>query len=177
MFRSMLIVLGFFLALSTSTDTKPTAAIYVSHSDIQSTLNQSLSTSGRDQPIRVVDLAGLGYDLGVGVVYRPKASQPSAPVEHDEVTEIYHVMKGSGQLVTGGVLVDAKPRPSDSVNVVKVNGPSRTGASIRGGQGQWIAEGDVVIIPAGVPHWFSQIHESLIYLVIRVDPSKAIALK
>jgi mannose-6-phosphate isomerase-like protein (cupin superfamily) len=177
MFRATLTVLAAFLALSTSTDTKPTSAIYVSNADVQSTLKQSPPTSGSDQPIRVVDLGGLGYDLGVGVVYRAKASTPSPRVEDDNVTEVYHVIKGSGNLVTGGVLVDAKPRPSDSPSVVKANGPSRTGTAIRGGQAQRILEGDVVITPAGVPHWFGEIYEPFTYFVVRVDPGKIIALK
>ena len=177
MFRVTLTLLASCLALSTSTDTGPISAIYVSNADIQSTLSRSSPGSGSDQPIRVVDLGALGYNLGVGVVSRPKASTPSAPVEHDDVTEIYHVIKGSGELVTGGVLVDAKPRSSDSANVRNVNGPSQTGTSIQGGQVRRISDGDVVIIPAGVPHWFSEIDESLTYLVVRVDPGKVIALK
>jgi mannose-6-phosphate isomerase-like protein (cupin superfamily) len=177
MFKATVTLLASCLALSTSTGTGPMSAIYVSNADIQSTLSRSSQGSGSDQPIRVVDLGGLGYDLGVGVVSRPKASTPSAPVEHDNVTEIYHVIKGSGELVTGGVLVDAKPRSSDSASVLNVNGPSRTGTSIRGGHVRRISDGDVVIIPAGVPHWFSEIHESLTYLVVRIDPGKVIALK
>lgn len=177
MFRANLTILAAFLALSISTDSKPKAAIYVSNADIQSTLKQSAPTSGSDRPIRTVDLGGLGYDLAIGVVYRPKGSSLNAPVEHDNVTEVYHVIQGSGILVTGGVLVDPKPRPPDSPNVVKVNGPSRIGTSIRGGQAQRISEGDVMIIPAGVPHWFSEVHESLTYLVVRVDPGKVIELK
>jgi mannose-6-phosphate isomerase-like protein (cupin superfamily) len=177
MFRVTLTLLASCLALSTSTDTGPTSAIYVSNADIQSTLSRSSSASGSDQPIRVVDLGALGYNLGVGVVSRPKASTPSAPVQHDDVTEIYHVIKGAGELVTGGLLVDAKPRSSDSASVRNVNGPSRTGTSIQGGHVRRISDGDVVIIPAGVPHWFSEIDESLTYLVVRVDPRKVIALK
>lgn len=177
MFRVTLTLLASFLALSTSTDTGPTSAIYVSNADIQSTLSRSSPGAGSDQPIRVVDLGALGYNLGVGVVSRPKGSTPTAPVEHDDVTEIYHVIKGSGELVTGGALVDAKPRAPDSANVRNVNGPSRTGTSIQGGQVRRISDGDVVIIPAGVPHWFSGIDESLTYLVVRVDPRKVIELK
>lgn len=177
MLRIPLTLFVAFLALSTSTDKKPTSAIFVSNADVQSTLKQGPPTSSSDQPIRVVDLGGLGYDLGIGVVNRPKGSTPTAPVEHDNVTEIYHVIRGSGNLVTGGVLVDAKPRPPDSANVLKVNGPSRNGTSIRGGQVRRISDGDVVIVPAGVPHWFSEIQESLTYLVVRVDPGKVIALK
>jgi quercetin dioxygenase-like cupin family protein len=40
-----------------------------------------------------------------------------------------------------------------------------------------ITKGDMVIIPAGTPHWFSEIQETLTYTVVRVDPGKVIALK
>src|SRR5579862_4111506 len=172
MFRAALTLVASCLALSTSTDSRPVSATYISHTDIQSTLSRSPAASGSDQPVRVVDLGALGYNLGVGVVSRPKGAKPSAPVEHDDVTEIYHVLKGSGELVTGGALVDAAPRSSDSPSVMKVNGPSQTGSSIRGGEVRHLSSGDVVIIPAGVPHWFSQIDQSLTYVVVRVDPRK-----
>ena len=38
-------------------------------------------------------------------------------------------------------------------------------------------EGDVVIIPAGVAHGFSEITEAITYMVVRVDPEKLVALK
>ncbi len=40
-----------------------------------------------------------------------------------------------------------------------------------------LGEGDVVIIPAGVAHGFSEITEAITYMVVRVDPEKLVALK
>ncbi len=40
-----------------------------------------------------------------------------------------------------------------------------------------IKAGDVVVIPAGVPHWFSQIDGSITYVVVRVDPARVLAPK
>jgi uncharacterized protein YjlB len=40
-----------------------------------------------------------------------------------------------------------------------------------------LKEGDVIVIPAGTPHWFSKIDGSIVYLVIRIDPSQLITLR
>jgi len=39
------------------------------------------------------------------------------------------------------------------------------------------SKGDVVIIPAGVPHGFSAIEKSITYEVVRVDSGKILPLK
>lgn len=93
------------------------------------------------------------------------------------MTEVYHVIAGSGTLVTGGTLENPQPRPVDATQVSQINGPSVTGTAVHGGETRRIAAGDVVIIPAGVVHWFSEIQESLIYVIIRVDPERVVPLK
>jgi quercetin dioxygenase-like cupin family protein len=49
--------------------------------------------------------------------------------------------------------------------------------AIQGGVSRRISKGDMVIIPAGTPHWFSEIQETLAYTVVRVDPQRVVALK
>ncbi|HEV8385361.1 MAG TPA: AraC family ligand binding domain-containing protein, partial [Candidatus Acidoferrales bacterium] len=70
-----------------------------------------------------------------------------------------------------------KPRPVDATEVSQIDGPSVSGTAVHGGETRRIAAGDVLIIPAGVVHWFSEIQESLTYIVIRVDPEKVVPLK
>jgi mannose-6-phosphate isomerase-like protein (cupin superfamily) len=125
--------------------------------------------------IRVVDAGG--HNIGVGVLYRTQgqAAQPAAL--HYKVSEVYHVMKGEATLVTGGTLVSPKVRPADSPQVKQQDGPGETGTAIEGGTSRQIKEGDVIIIPAGTPHWFSKINGSLAYLVIRIDPGQIIDLQ
>jgi mannose-6-phosphate isomerase-like protein (cupin superfamily) len=96
---------------------------------------------------------------------------------HFKVSEIYHVMDGAGTLVTGGTMVNAKTRPPDSTSVKLEDGPGASGTSILGGVSRRIKAGDVVIIPAGVPHWFSAIDGSITYVVMRVDPGRLLAAK
>lgn len=124
--------------------------------------------------IRVVDAGG--HNVGVGVLYRVEGETQTAAL-HYKVSEVYHVMKGSGTLVTGGALVNAKTRAADSVMVKQEDGPGASGTAIQGGTSRQIKVGDVVIIPAGTPHWFSKIDGSLAYLVIRIDPSQLITLQ
>jgi quercetin dioxygenase-like cupin family protein len=86
-------------------------------------------------------------------------------------------MAGSATLVTGGTMLDAKERPADSKSVQLEDGPGASGTSIRGGVTQQIKAGDVVVIPAGVPHWFSKINGSITYVVVRFDPTRVLAPK
>ena len=150
-------------------------AIYVSLADVQATVNRSPQAGVNPQPnIRVVDAGG--YNVAVGALHRPQTPSGVAAV-HFKVTEIYHVIDGAGTLVTGGTMLNAKPRPPDSEAVKLEDGPGASGTGIQGGVSRQIKTGDVVVIPAGVPHWFSEIQGSITYLVVRVDPTQVLAVK
>lgn len=150
-------------------------ATYVSAADIQANLSGAPSAATNPFPnIRVVDAGG--YNVAVGVIHRP-ATPPGVVAVHYKVTEIYHVMDGGGTLVTGGTMVNGKPRPADAISVRLEDGPGASGTSIQGGVTRKIKAGDVVVIPAGVPHWFSDIDGSITYVVVRVDPDRLLAPK
>jgi len=124
--------------------------------------------------IRVVDAGG--HNVGIGMRYRAEGQTQNTAV-HFKLSEVYHVMKGSGTLVTGGTVVNPKTRAADSIEVRREDGPGVTGTAIQGGVNHQLKEGDVIVIPAGTPHWFSKINGSIVYLVIRIDPSQLIALQ
>ncbi len=121
-----------------------------------------------DRPVRVID-AGGRY-LGVAVVRRTSADQSA--LVHDKIDEIYYILDGGGMLVTGGTLVNGKQTASSPTI-----GPGWSGTSIEGGQSRRVNPGDVVFIPGGTAHMFTQLDGPIRYLVYRVDPSKVIALK
>lgn len=151
------------------------AATYVSLADVQTALGRSPQLAVNPQPnIRVVNAGG--YNVAIGAIHRPQ-SPPGVAAIHYKVTEVYHVLDGAATLVTGGKMVDAKPRPADSESVKFEDGPGESGTSIQGGTSQRIKAGDVVVIPAGVPHWFSSIEGSITYLVVRMDPSRVLPEK
>ena len=150
-------------------------ATYVSAADIQANLNGAPNSATNPLPnIRVVDVGG--YNVAVGVIHRPQ-TPPGGVAVHFKVTEIYHVTDGAATLVTGGTVVNAKTRPADAISVRLEDGPGASGTSIQGGVSRRIKAGDVVVIPAGVPHWFSAIEGSITYVVVRVDPDRLLAPK
>ncbi len=154
---------------------KTLPATYVSAADIQANLNGAPSAATNPQPnIRVVDAGG--YNVAVGVIHRPQ-TPPGVAAVHYKVSEIYHVTDGAGTLVTGGTMLNAKPRPADALSVRLEDGPGESGTAIKGGVTRRIKAGDVVVIPAGVPHWFSEIEGSITYIVVRVDPNRLLAAK
>jgi mannose-6-phosphate isomerase-like protein (cupin superfamily) len=171
--RTMVAVVSALFALSASTG-GPRAATHVSAADVATMLEHVPPRAVSDQQVRMVDAGG--YNVGVGVVYRPQAADQKS-IEHDKLTEVYYVLEGAGTLVTGGSLVDPRPLPPTSAIYRELAGPSALGTAIQGGDRRRIGVGDVVIIPAGVPHWFSDVQGSIKYLVFRVDPERLLAAK
>jgi mannose-6-phosphate isomerase-like protein (cupin superfamily) len=162
-------------AQQAASPTNSLPATYVSAADIQANLSAAPNSATNPLPnIRVVDAGG--YNVAVGVIHRPQ-TPPGVVAVHFKVTEIYHVMDGAATLVTGGAMVNAKTRPPDAISVRLEDGPGASGTSIQGGVSRRIKAGDVVVIPAGVPHWFSAIEGSISYVVVRVDPDRLLAPK
>jgi len=158
------------------------AASYIPTSEIEAYSNLAKTGSGtnirlRDQQIRAVD-AGRAQ-VGVGVVYRTRLTEPAdnSVAEHHQVSEVYHVLDGEATLVTGSEIEGLKPRPADDRAVVLLNGPGGNGSSVRNGAVHHLRAGDVIIIPAGVGHWFTRIDDHIRYLMIRIDPDKVLPLK
>ena len=157
-------------------DPRPTCnkcpATYIPNEEIQAYAKRAIAEKLIDQQIRAVDAGKTNVD--VGVVYRGKLEKPApnAVAEHDQVSEVYHVIDGSATLVTGPDLVDTKRRPADDQAVKMLNGPGSNSASIRNGVTHQLKAGDVMIIPAGTGHWFTKIDDHITYLMVRVDPDK-----
>src|SRR6266700_1514635 len=116
------------LALGLYADALPCAnaqaklATDIKAADIQAVVNAP--TGGADRQIKVVDIGT--HNVGVGVLRRGKTT-PGAPggaINHEQVTEVYYVISGSGTLLTGGTVDNAKPAPADSEIVTTAVGPS-----------------------------------------------------
>lgn len=137
-------------------------------SAIASTWKNAPADSVSDQAIRVVDVGG--YNVGIYLVNRPKETVQGAILHDNRICEVYYMLEGAGTLVTGGKLVDSRRVPADSRIVTEINGPSIAGSRIEGGTSRRIAKGDVVLIPGGTPHWWSELESNVAYLVVRPDP-------
>ena len=150
-----------------------TQAVRVTSDELQATVAGAPEGRVSDQQIRMIDAGGM--NLGVGVVHRPVTTTLSAIVHHREA-EIYRVVEGHGVLVTSGELAGATELDADGAVVRTLTGPSAMG-TIEGGTREPIGPGDVVFIPAGVAHGFSEITEAITYIVYRIDPDQLVELK
>ena len=74
-------------------------------------------------------------------------------------------------LIKGGRLIDPRPRGSgDAPRRPGTSGPSLTGTGMEGAVSRDLVAGDMVIIPAGTPHYFAEIPQLLVYTIVRIDP-------
>ena len=163
------------------TDPQPTCAMcpgtYIPVSELDAYTKKAIAEKLVDQQVRDVNIGKA--NIGIGMVYRGKLDAPSANsvAEHDQVSEVYHVISGSATLVLGPDILDRERRPATQRTVVEFNGPGNNGSSIRNGTVHQLKAGDVVVIPAGTGHWFTKIDDHINYLMIRIDPDKVTPLK
>ena len=153
------------------------SASYVPADEVQAYLKRAQDNGLIDQQTRAVDIGKA--NIGIGVVYRGKLSAPApdSVAEHDQVSEVYHILDGSATLVTGPDIVDEKRRPANLQTVREFNGPGNSGSSVRNPVTYELKPGDVVVIPAGVGHWFTKIDDHIRYVMVRIDPDKILPLK
>ena len=94
-------------------------------------------------------------DLLVSGSHRVKAGQVEV---HEKQTDVFHVIDGEATFVTGGTMIGEKS-----------NGPGQlVGSEIKGGQTHHLTKGDVIVVPAGTPHWFKEVPSSISYYVVKV---------
>jgi mannose-6-phosphate isomerase-like protein (cupin superfamily) len=163
------------------TDPQPTCEMcpgtYIPLSELDAYTKKAIAENLVDQQVRDINLGKA--NVGIGIVYRGKldAPAPNSVAEHDQVSEVYHIISGSATLMLGPDIVNRQRRPATQRTVVEFNGPGNNGSDIRNGVAHQLKAGDVVVIPAGTGHWFQKIDDHINYLMIRFDPDKVTPLK
>lgn len=166
----VLAVLMLLVAVSAAAQpAPPLAATDLTALDIQSFIKQLPRGTISDSPIRVVDVGG--YKVGAFGVFRPKSTVQDAVLHETRITEVYYMLDGAGTLVTGGRLIDPIGAPSGGSIT------TRRAKRIEGGVSRRVTKGDVIIIPAGTPHWWSELEGDISYLIVRPDPEGTLSLK
>jgi mannose-6-phosphate isomerase-like protein (cupin superfamily) len=123
---------------------------------------RSLSAANNtvDRLVSGIDVPGGKFALAALRRSRPETNG----LIHSDVTEVYYITSGSGTLVLGGML--GEPRPNNLANVWA--GPGFTGTH-QGGETFRVGPGDVIAVPAGVAHRFSELEGVIEYLVFRFE--------
>jgi mannose-6-phosphate isomerase-like protein (cupin superfamily) len=170
-----------FAALIAQGDPQPTCKMcpgtYIPKAEVDAYVNKAVAEKLTDQQVRDVEI-GKAH-IGIGVVHRGKlaAPAPESVAEHDQVSEVYHIIEGTATLMLGPDITAMKRRPATLETVRLFNGPGNNGSSIRNGVSYDLKAGDVVVIPAGTGHWFTKIDDHITYLMVRIDPDKVTPLR
>lgn len=114
---------------------------YVGHDKVSETLNKS-------GPLVTAS------DLLVSGSHR---NGPGQVEVHEKETDVLYVQDGEATFVTGGTMVGGKLTKAGQW----------LGTDIQGGEPHHLTKGDVIVVPAGTPHWFKET-KSVSYFVVKV---------
>lgn len=127
----------------------------------------ALSMSNATRPVAFFDSRQVSAAFAKGAVlfdasdkYMVHASRREKPgmVEvHEQDADIIYVLDGTATLITGGTPVDPKTIAPGEIRAERVTG----------GEERHLARGDVLIVPAGTPHWFKDVAAPFTYYVVK----------
>lgn len=137
-----LFVLGFISRL-TAADAPPTEVVVFDHAKVDDAFSKGL-------PL----LINSSYKIQIG-----RRVVPGVVEIHDHDTDILYFTEGSATIVTGGTPIDPKP--------TKDAGETRAD-KMTGGVARHVTKGDVIVIPSGVTHWFTEVSNPCLYFVVKV---------
>jgi mannose-6-phosphate isomerase-like protein (cupin superfamily) len=93
--------------------------------------------------------------------FKIQAGRRTGPGEveiHARDTDIFYILEGTAIFVTGGTALETRDA-----------GKGETRAKeITGGHAQTLSKGDIIVIPAGIPHWFKEVHGPFLYYMVKV---------
>lgn len=92
------------------------------------------------------------------MIHTSRREKPGQAEVHTEDADLIYVQEGTATLVTGGELVAGMHIAADEIR----------GASVNGGVPRKLAKGDVMVVPHGVPHQFTEVSNPFLYYVVKV---------
>jgi hypothetical protein len=187
---SALFVLSLTLPGDVTAQVDLSRATYIGVEQWRDTVN---ALPGVDRQLVSQDIGKL--NLSVGIIHRgptggPRRGRAATPsdcgvasgaasgtrgIQHLHQTETYIIVSGSGTLVTGGSILNGRMSGPDSNVTTTLNGPSCSGNIVGDVQRRDLVVGDIVIIPAGVPHGWANIPRHVDYLSVRPDPDRVLS--
>jgi mannose-6-phosphate isomerase-like protein (cupin superfamily) len=123
------------------------AGIFKSNADLQTVLKKAIAATNDMATSNIANTD----QYRVNIVHRPK---PNGAIAHPGNTELHYIIDGSGTVVTGGKIVRKPGAPANS-------------ATIEGGEAHKVVKGDVIIVPAGSAHMYSEVNGEITYLEVR----------
>jgi uncharacterized protein GlcG (DUF336 family) len=95
-----------------------------------------------------------GYKLDAG-----RRTGPGEVEYHAAVVDVMHVVQGRATVLTGGEMVEPREVAPGELRA----------DSVEGGTPHELSQGDVLAIPNGVPHQFTEVSDPFLYFVVKVE--------
>jgi len=86
---------------------------------------------------------------------------PQPILQHSKKCDFMVIQDGEGTYMSGGELVNGKAQGEDPGDM--------RGESIRGGVTKVLKAGDVMFVPAGIPHGFVETKDHVTFIMVRFD--------
>lgn len=156
----MLKSIGIWLAISAAGSllwaadpAAPLPASFKSGAELAAALHQSMAKGGDQSTAPIANES----HYRVNIVRRDKPGPAMAHATGPaKGTEVHYILDGGATVVTGGTLIGPA-------------GDTQAASRIDNGVEHHVAKGDVVVIPAGTPHWYKEVDGSVTYLEVRFD--------
>jgi len=87
-----------------------------------------------------------------------RRDSPGVVELHEKDSDLIYVIRGSATFITGGTLLDGKKVAENEIR----------GTQLNRGSPQSLATGDVIVVPAGLPHWFKEVQAPFLYYTVKV---------
>ena len=118
------------------------AGVYMSASEVADAVAKLPKNPLASVPVYKIGPFNVNVEHRLG---SPAAAQAGSI--HEKDAELFYMIDGTATLVTGGKLIDGAK-----------DGDNWRGKGIDGGKAQKMSKGDFMLVPAGVPHWFTDIN-------------------
>ena len=131
-----------FVRLAVAAEPPPADVVQIDHGKVEAAFAQGL-------PL----MANSSYKISAG----RRVTAGNAEL-HTQDTDIFYVVDGTATFVTGGSVVEPKDTGPGEIR----------GQAVTGGVAHHLAKGDVIVIPKGVPHQFTEVGGTFLYYVVKV---------
>jgi uncharacterized protein GlcG (DUF336 family) len=95
-----------------------------------------------------------GYKIDAG-----RRVEPGEVEYHEHVVDVMHVVEGRATVLTDGAMRDTREVAPGELRAAAVEGATK----------HELREGDVLAIPNGVPHQFTDVSDPFLYFVVKVE--------
>lgn len=146
---ALLVMMQALAGTAVAQETIPTpapgsAGIFRANAELQAQLRASIAEGNEPSTAAITRTEAFRGSL-------VRRTEPNGAIAHPGNIEMHYIIEGSGAIETGGTIIRTSGSP----------------ASIQGGEVRRVVVGDIIVIPEGSAHRYSQVDEPITYLEFR----------